>query len=60
MRHVVTMQSASGQTRDIPVHALTQQAASTLALKSQARRDGGRTAQDAVKAGWQVLRVNPG
>lgn len=60
MRHIVTIQSASGQTRDIPVHALTQASAGTRALRSQALVFGGRTAQDAVKAGWQVLHVHPG
>ena len=60
MRHIVTIQSAAGATREIPVHALTQTAAATLALKSQALRDGGKTAADAVKAGWQALHVLPG
>lgn len=60
MRHIVTIQSATGTTRDVPVHALTESAAATLALKSQAVRDGGKTAADAVKAGWQALRVLPG
>ena len=60
MRHIVTIQSATGQTRDIPVHALTQASAGTRALRSQAIRDGGKTAQDAVKNGWQVLHVIPG